>query len=110
MTKYAISGDDKLLISDINDSNKNNLICPKCNNRVIFCNGESRTYFRHHNRDPQLPDDVRECDYYIYGENDYNSVTDEDAALCCIVTTLSFVTCICCVPPLILFCDWIDSE
>ena len=99
-----MNGDDKLLIDDINDSNKEGLICPKCSEPVTYCNGESRTYFRHGNGH------MGNCEYYIYGESDSDSDYDETAALCCLVTTLSCMTCICCLPPLILFCEWIDSE
>ncbi len=55
-----MNGDDKLLIDDINDSNKEGLICPKCSEPVTYCNGESRTYFRHSNGH------MGNCEYYIY--------------------------------------------
>lgn len=100
-----MNGENKLLTKDIDETNKDNLVCPKCSNNVIYCSGESRTYFKHTNGH------MHGCDYYIYGESDYDEgMTDEDAAICCIITTLSCLTCVCCIPPLILFCDWLDSE
>jgi len=101
-----MSGDDKLLIDEINDINKEGLICPKCSEPVIYCRGESLKYFKHSNGH------MGNCEYYIHGENDHSDIdcNDEETTLCCIVTTLSCITCICCIPPLVLFCDWMDSE
>lgn len=104
-----MNGDDKLLINEINDINKEGLVCPKCGEPVIYCKGETLTYFKHSNGH------MGNCEYYIHGENnhiDHSDIdcNDEEAALCCIITTISCITCICCIPPLVLLLDWIDSE